>query len=481
MTDHNNLTTAESVNAQIGVPGQFLVIRGEEVTDSAGGKPVHIAAVNCSSQIPPHYGTDPFSTLQADVDAIRETGGLPIIAHPNFHFALSSDDLKNVSGASLFEVFNAHPAVNNLGDSTHSSVETKWDEVLSSGKVLYGVAADDEHTLVNAAGALPGKAWIMVRAVSLDVDSITQALAAGEFYASTGVTLQDYQVSPTGVTITIGGNSSNTAVDFIGRSGQILQHSTTNPAVYSFTGHEQYVRARMVNNMGQMAWTQPVFTQRLNPVDAIVNAASMGNEPELIRTVAPDSIAIINGIGLADHAIQAQPESHGIFPTSVAGTSLTVNGREAEVFYVSPTQVNFHVPAATELGTAEVVLTNADGIQFHAHVTVADSAPGIFTVNGAGNGKAVDFDLNILLGNALLPDDNWRRFYIYTTGVRGSGDVQVWVDGQPVLVDAVRLCRGLPGLDQVTIVFPRSLPRSSLVPVILKVDGVVSNTAMLQQ
>jgi uncharacterized protein (TIGR03437 family) len=88
--------------------------------------------------------------------------------------------------------------------------------------------------------------------------------------------------------------------------------------------------------------------------------------------------------------------------------------------------------------------------------------------------------VNNLLGSCLVPNDNWRRFYIYATGVRGSGDVQVWVDGQPVLVDAVRLCRGLPGLDQVTIVFPRTMSGSNPASLVLKVDGEVSNTARLR-
>src|SRR5450432_515060 len=34
ITDHNKLTSVDSVNAELAVPGQFLVIRGEEVTDS---------------------------------------------------------------------------------------------------------------------------------------------------------------------------------------------------------------------------------------------------------------------------------------------------------------------------------------------------------------------------------------------------------------------------------------------------------------
>jgi uncharacterized protein (TIGR03437 family) len=480
VTDHNKHTSIDDVNAQVGEPGRFLVMRGEEVTDSFNGTPVHVAAVNNSNLIAAPHGTDIRNTLQNDIDAIRQAGGLAIIAHPNYRFAISSEDLKHVEGASLFEVYNAHPVVNNFGDATHPAVEANWDEVLSSGKVLYGVAVDDEHTLVNPVGALPGRAWIMVRAASLDVDAITQAMASGEFYATTGIILQDYLVSSTRVTITLPDNpNSSTVVDFIGRNGQLLQRSTTSPATYLFTGHEQYVRAKIYDELGQMAWTQPIFTERLNPVNPVLNGASLGTEPEMLKKIAPDSVAIITGIGLAETAVQSQPESFGVYPTVTAGTSITVNGRAAEIFYVSPTQVNFHVPALTELGVADVVLTTADGLQLHAQVNVADSAPGIFTINGSGAGRVVNFDLNVLLGNMLVPNDNWRRFYLYSTGVRGGAEVQVWVDGQPAIVDAVRKCRGLPGLDQITIVFPRKLGVET-VSVVVKVDGATSNTALLQ-
>jgi uncharacterized protein (TIGR03437 family) len=215
-------------------------------------------------------------------------------------------------------------------------------------------------------------------------------------------------------------------------------------------------------------------------VDAVVNAASFGAEPQLVRKVAPDSVAMINGIGLASSAIQSQPESFGVFPTSLDGATVTVNGRAAEIYYVSPTKVSFHVPVDTEPGSAELVLTNSDGVVFRTQINVADVAPGIFTVDGSGSGSAVTFDLNKLFGNALIPLDNWRRFYLYGTGVRGGADVQVWVDGQQVFVDAVRSCRGLRGLDQITIIFPRAVGGPEAMPVVIKVDGTTSNTVMLR-
>jgi uncharacterized protein (TIGR03437 family) len=480
ITDHNKLTDVEGVNAQLAVPGQFLVIKGEEVTDAVGAAPAHLIALNNDSQVPAQHGFNILNTLQNDINAITQAGGLAIVAHPNFRFGLSDNDLRDFTGTMLFEVYNAHPIVNNYGDATHTSVETKWDEALTSGKVLYGLAADDEHTLVNPDGPMPGQAWVMVRAASLDPDSIMQAMMNGDFYASTGITLQDYQVSTSGITITVANYASDsTTIDFIGRNGQVLQHSTTNPAVYAFTGHEQYVRAKVVDEYGQAAWTQPVFTERLNPADAILNGASVGREPSVERMIAPDSVALASGVGLAATAIQAQRQSDGNFPTVLAGTTVTVNDRPAEIYYVSSTQISFHVPADTEPGVAKVLISNADGVQMNSRVTVAESAPGIFTEGGQGLGKAVVFDLDKLFGTVLLPSDSSHRFYVYATGVRGAADVQVLIDGSLVPVEVVRACRGLPGLDQLTIVVPRDLVTHGPSTVVIKADGRVSNTTAI--
>jgi uncharacterized protein (TIGR03437 family) len=240
------------------------------------------------------------------------------------------------------------------------------------------------------------------------------------------------------------------------------------------------VRAKLSNSDGQSAWTQPVYTERLNPKDPIVNGASMGTEPAQQKSVAPGSVASALGIGLASSTLQAPREADGSFPSTLAGTSVTVNGHAADIFYVSSNQVNFQVPAETELGIAEVVITNADGVQMQAAVQVADSAPGIFTEEGNGHGKAVVFDLDKLLGKqVMLTDDNLRRFYLYATGVRGATVVQVTINGQPVTVERVRACRGLPGLDQITMVFPDDVANAGINTLIVTTDGISSNTASL--
>jgi uncharacterized protein (TIGR03437 family) len=479
ISDHNRLTDVSDLNAELGESGQFLVMKGEEVTDSYGGKQVHINAINSQGNVLPQHGSNVLNTIENDAAAIRQAGGLPYIAHPNYGFAISADDLRNVTGTALFEIYNAHPVVNNSGDDTHPSVEALWDDALSSGHLRYGIAADDEHTLTNASGALPGRAWIMVRAASLEPGAITDAIARGDFYASTGVTLQDYQVGAAGITVTAAeGSGGQSTIDFIGKNGQLLQRNTAATAVYTFTGSEMYVRAKIVNAAGQTAWTQPVFTARLNANNAILNAASMGNEPQATKVVAPDSIAIVSGFGLARESLQSE-RIDGAYPTQLGGTSITVNGRSAEIYYVSSTQVNFHVPDETELGVAEVVLTNVDGVQLHRQITVENVAPGLFTEDGSGQGNAVTFETTRLLPRLFFPPDNARRFFLYATGIRSANQFTVLVNNQPVIIEAVKEARRLPGLYQINV----ALPAEMLVPInaslVLRADSKESNAVIL--
>jgi len=41
----------------------------------------------------------------------------------------------------------------------------------------------------------------------------------------------------------------------------VLATTGANPAVYTLEGDEGYVRARVRDSMGYMAWAQPVFIQ----------------------------------------------------------------------------------------------------------------------------------------------------------------------------------------------------------------------------
>jgi hypothetical protein len=48
-------------------------------------------------------------------------------------------------------------------------------------------------------------------------------------------------------------------IQFIGRNGRLLKEATASPAVYPFAGGEGYVRAKVLESNGRVAWTQPVM------------------------------------------------------------------------------------------------------------------------------------------------------------------------------------------------------------------------------
>ncbi len=266
LTDHNFLTNVDGLNAVHAAEGKFLVIKGEEVTDRFGDKPIHINGLNIRNLVEPQGGTSVTSTIQNNVNAIRKVEGVPHINHPNFHWAIGAENIKAVNNVRLFEVYNGHPTVNNLGGGGLPGLEAMWDDILSSGKVIYGIAVDDAHVFKNPADKTkptPGHGWIMVRAAKLGVNEILQAIENGDFYASTGVTLRDYQVSDREIRINIQEErESKYTVYFIGKDGKLLKEVVTNPAVYVFKGDELYVRAKIMESNGKVAWTQPVFLKR---------------------------------------------------------------------------------------------------------------------------------------------------------------------------------------------------------------------------
>jgi len=262
LTDHNYLTSVEGLNALHGADSQFMVMKGEEVTGSFDKKPLHVNGFDPASFIPAPTGTSVTDTLQRMVDGIRAARGVPSINHPNFGWAITADELAAVQRTRLFEVYNGHPQVNNDGGGGVPGLEETWDRILSSGKLLYGIAVDDAHHFKrpeDPTASRPGFGWVQVRAARLESRAIVEALERGDFYSSTGVELRALDVTPTAITMTVREvPSSKYRIQFIGRQGRILSEATASPATYTFKGDEGYVRAKVLESNGKAAWLQPV-------------------------------------------------------------------------------------------------------------------------------------------------------------------------------------------------------------------------------
>lgn len=266
MTDHEFITAVSPLNDAYAKPGEFLVISGQEVTDRTGGKPHHVNGLGIMTVTQPKRGATSLENLQANIDAIRSLGGVPQINHPNFGWALTAETIAKTKNVTLFELFNGHPLVNNLGGGDSPSTEAMWDSVLSSGRLIYGVASDDVHTVRkpgNPKVPTPGHGWVVVRATELSPKAILEALDRGDFYSSTGVELADYSADKTAVTIKVKTERwSKYRIQFIGKNGKILKEDLSGSAVYQIKGNEGYVRAKVLESNGKIAWTQPIMISR---------------------------------------------------------------------------------------------------------------------------------------------------------------------------------------------------------------------------
>lgn len=262
LTDHNFLTAVDGLQALHGADERFLVVRGEEVTDTFGDKPIHVNGLGLERYVAPQGGASVAEVIQRDVDAIRAAAGVPHINHPNYEWAVTPEDLKKIENDRLFEIFNGHPLTNNAGGGGHPSLEEVWDILLTSGKMIYGIAVDDAHHFKrpwDPSAARPGQGWVMVRAAKLTAEALLAAMERGDFYASTGVVIDDIVLAPRSLTVKMR-NSGKTkyTTHFIGRGGRALATAVSNPATYTFRGDEGYVRARVVDSNGKIAWVQPV-------------------------------------------------------------------------------------------------------------------------------------------------------------------------------------------------------------------------------
>lgn len=251
ITDHDKVTS-------VAIPG-IVLIPGEEVTDKLPKKPLHVCALGITRVVTPQRGATVVDNLQRNVDAVRAAGGIAAINHPNFGWAFGADELLQIDGATLLEIASGHPYVNMEGPP---SVESMWDRLLTAGKRIYGIGVDDSHHLKRPWDthdmAPPGKAWVMVRAEKRQAKAILDALARGDFYASTGVELAEYETGRRAVRVRVREkNFAQYRIVFIGKGGKVLQETVGPEATYALRGGELYVRARVTDSNGKKAWTQP--------------------------------------------------------------------------------------------------------------------------------------------------------------------------------------------------------------------------------
>lgn len=290
ITDHEHVTDVGPLNAELGDNGRFLVLSGEEITQQIAdpGHPdkrrqAHVVAIGLQPVILPvgerriATGMSIAEAFGRTVTAVKAAGAIPQVNHPNFRWSVAPDDMTGLPDSTLFEVWNGHPWVNNLGGTDargHRSLSTEalWDTLLTRGRLLFGVASDDSHAfrpedLGDPDATRPGLAWVMVRADTLSASAIMAALRGGRFYSTTGITLADYRADSEEVVLQLAppsgpGDDRRYLTTFIGQGGRVLAEISGPFARYAVRGDEGYVRARVTDSNGRRLWTQPMWVGR---------------------------------------------------------------------------------------------------------------------------------------------------------------------------------------------------------------------------
>jgi uncharacterized protein (TIGR03437 family) len=217
--------------------------------------------------------------------------------------------------------------------------------------------------------------------------------------------------------------------------------------------------------------------------------------------VAPNSWAVAFGTAIAQSKATATLTADGQWPTTLAGITVQVDGLPAELYYVSPGQINFLVPDGTDFGSLSVVITDvASGATQTSSVLVANTAASIFSSDGSGAGPGAILNGVTYAGPPFLVEtaqngasDLRTRLAVYCTGLRYAGNpahdpavnnVAAYVTAQgkdaagnqySFPVEYAGPAPGYFGLDQANIVLPAELDAAGAVSLTLDAEGTASN------
>ncbi len=110
----------------------------------------------------------------------RKNGFFVTYNHPNWSME-SYNDYIGYEGMNAMEICN-YSCIAVYGYDEYN--EKEYDDMLRAGKMIYCVAADDNHNQGEVDDSFGG--FVMIKAPSLNYKSVTDALSTGEFYASMG-------------------------------------------------------------------------------------------------------------------------------------------------------------------------------------------------------------------------------------------------------------------------------------------------------
>jgi uncharacterized protein (TIGR03437 family) len=244
----------------------------------------------------------------------------------------------------------------------------------------------------------------------------------------------------------------------------------------------------------------------LSGVPDSVAAISNVSAASFAGSISPDGIAAIFGTGLASSTLSATTTD---LPIELGGVQVFVldaggTRRNAGLYFISPSQINFQVPSGTSAGTAFIYVQSNGTVVGQSTANIATVAPGFFTANANGKGVPAAVLLRVKADGsqsyeAVAQFDSAQNGYValpidlgastdqlfligFGTGFRNrsvSSALSATLGGVNTEVAYVGAQGIFSGLDQANIAIPRSLAGSGDVDLAFSVDGQTANTVSI--
>jgi uncharacterized protein (TIGR03437 family) len=207
--------------------------------------------------------------------------------------------------------------------------------------------------------------------------------------------------------------------------------------------------------------------------DSIVNSANGSS-----ASLTPNVLATIYGTYLSDMIgkVSLGEVGSGQLPTDLAGVRITVAGVIASLLFVSPTQINFVIPANLLPGTVEVSLERDAVAAPKVRINLLDAAPALF-VKDNGSLAATHADGSLITADAPGQPGEW--IVVYGTGLGRTvprqtngliprsvapialiDRLRVLLDGQALPLEGIYyagITPGYPGLYQINLRLPETI------------------------
>ena len=226
---------------------------------------------------------------------------------------------------------------------------------------------------------------------------------------------------------------------------------------------------------------------QMNAQVTVLNGASFRTD----QPVAAGSWATAFGAftGVANAQATAVP-----LPKTLGGVTVTVDGMEAPLYFVSATQMNFLIPGAATAGLKDVQIRTA-GATVNGKVRVVTTGPGLFTKdNTISPPRGAVLNQDSAENTQNTPARRGQVVQLFGTGpgalsatvadganapaatlVNTRSTPQVYIGGVPATVQFSGLAPNLIGLWQVNAFVPERPFLAGRVPVRVYMDGVDSN------